>query len=257
MEIIMREGFDKMNNSSSGQKRTGIVFGKVFTLIELLVVIAIIAILASMLLPALKSARDSAKSIKCVGNLRGVLGVAFLYADDWNDHLPASRTTVGVPVTGYWITDLQYYLNGWYYRDKGDGQNMLINSIWACSKVEKFSTYFMSGYGTNLYLPPSKSSDADFNTVSSRYPSIKVKKPEGTIYCIDTKGAIANSLENGDWHVGNANNDSVFTTIYSPVGYIHGRRANTAFLDGHVTPHNTGELLELSAQSPFRMEGSY
>lgn len=60
---------------------------RAFTLIELLVVIAIIAVLMAILMPALSRARDQAKRIHCLSNVKTLTFSWMLYKDDNDDLL--------------------------------------------------------------------------------------------------------------------------------------------------------------------------
>lgn len=81
-----------------------------FTLIELLVVISIIALLIAILLPALAAAREAAKSMQCLSNLRQFGMAAFIYAQDYDGTLPVGRATS--PTTTNWTVLLNSYIAG-------------------------------------------------------------------------------------------------------------------------------------------------
>lgn len=68
---------------------------KAFTLIELLVVIAIIAVLMAILMPSLRAAKDQARRIHCVSNVKTLSLAWFMYKDDNDDNLVPGHTNAG------------------------------------------------------------------------------------------------------------------------------------------------------------------
>lgn len=68
-----------------------------FTLIELLVVIAIIAILAAILFPVFAQAREKARSISCLSNLKQVGTAVNMYVQDYDETFPKLGWNNGTP----------------------------------------------------------------------------------------------------------------------------------------------------------------
>jgi prepilin-type N-terminal cleavage/methylation domain-containing protein/prepilin-type processing-associated H-X9-DG protein len=75
-----------------------------FTLIELLVVIAIIGILAAMLFPVFARARESARKIQCLANVKNISMAVMMYLTDWDR---------------FWPTEHRQEVHDWFYTSPG------------------------------------------------------------------------------------------------------------------------------------------
>jgi len=131
-----------------------------FTLMELLVVMTIIVILAAMLMPALQQAREKAKQVSCLSNLRQLNLALNIYINDWKSIPYATRsnphwsgTVLEEGENYHYLSDI---LSPEYIQAPVVGNvNYPPDSLWTCTRPDGEEIYGSPGYYAYSYFPGS------------------------------------------------------------------------------------------------------